>query len=599
MLTLFSRIQKVAAEAVQDHYQVGIDPGSLSIQETRKDFEGDFTLVTFPLTKYKLGAPQQIGETLGGLLQERMEEIVAYNVVKGFLNLSLSDDFWFQFLESVHQDDAYLTTSQGKGKTVVVEFCSPNTNKPLHLGHLRNIVLGYSVTQILAANGYEVHPTILFNDRGTNISKSMVSWQLAGKNDTPAQLGIKGDKFVGDYYVAFGNQLAAEAAPFMQEGLSKRDAEKKTSIMQKVNEMTIAWEAEDPEVRELWKRMNGYVYEAVNETFKRLGVAFESFYYESEVYKRGKETVAEGLEKGIFYEKEDGAIEVDLEDEGLDKKLMLRSNGTSLYITQDLAVAEDKYAEFKMDKSIYVVGNEQDYHFKVLFSVLKKLGVSYSEGLFHLSYGMVELKGGGKMKTREGTTVEADDLMDDMLAKAEEESLKNPHKIEGMSEEELNQLYNTLGIGALKYYLVKVDPKKRMVFDPDESIDLKGNTGPFIQYSYTRTQAVRRKANTDFLSYSADNKPTGPILDSERSLMKIMLKFPEVLKEAGESYNPSLIGNYAYDLAKEYNRFYHEAQILNESDIPLSQYRLALSDFAGKLIKETMRLIGVSVPERM
>ncbi|MDW3649751.1 MAG: arginine--tRNA ligase [Bacteroidia bacterium] len=599
MLTIFSRIQEAAAAAVESHYGVSVDASSLSVQETRKDFEGDFTLVTFPLTKFKLGAPQQIGETLGGLLQERMEEVVAYNVVKGFLNLSLSQAFWLEFLASAHKDDSFFRNTVGNGKKVVVEYCSPNTNKPLHLGHLRNIVLGYSLTQILDANGYEVHPTILFNDRGTNISKSMVSWQMAGKNDTPESAGKKGDKFVGDYYVEFGLELAAQAQSFMDQGLNKRDAEKQTAIMQQVNDMTIAWEAEDPEIRELWKRMNGYVYDAVNGTFKRLGVAFESFYYESAVYKRGKETVEEGLEKGVFYEKEDGAIEVDLTEEGLDKKLMLRSNGTSLYITQDLAVAEDKYKEFGMDKSIYVVGNEQDYHFKVLFSVLKKLGVPYSEGLFHLSYGMVELKGGGKMKTREGTTVEADDLMDDMIGKAREESQKNPDKILGMSEEELDKLYNMLGIGALKYYLVKVDPKKRMIFDPDESIDLKGNTGPFIQYSYTRTQAVLRKANADFLEFSADNQPEETILDSERSLMKLIQKFPEVLQEAGESYNPSLIGNYAFELAKEYNRFYHEAPILNETKPKTSQFRLALSSFAGNLMKECLRLIGVDMPDRM
>ncbi|MEM6802308.1 MAG: arginine--tRNA ligase [Bacteroidota bacterium] len=599
MLTIFSRIQEVASAAVQEHYGVSVDPSSLSIQETRKDFEGDFTLVTFPLTKHKLGAPQQIGETLGNLLQERMEEIVAFNVVKGFLNLSLSQQFWLNFLSEAHKDDAYLKNEIGAGKKVVVEYCSPNTNKPLHLGHLRNISLGYSLTQILEANGYEVHPTILFNDRGTNISKSMVSWQLAGKGDTPESAGKKGDKFVGDYYVAFGNKLAVEAQPFMEQGMSKRDAEKQTAVMQKVNEMTIAWEAEDPEIRQLWEQMNGYVYGAVNETFKRLGVHFESTYYESKVYKRGKETVAEGLDKGIFYEKEDGAIEADLTEDGLDKKLMLRSNGTSLYITQDLAVAEDKYKEFGMDKSIYVVGNEQDYHFKVLFTVLKKLGVPYSEGLFHLSYGMVELLGGGKMKTREGTTVEADDLMDEMIQKAREESQKNPDKTLGMSEEELEKLYNVLGIGALKYYLIKVDPKKRMIFDPKESIDLKGNTGPFIQYSYTRTQAVLRKAQTDFLDFSANNQPEEALLDSERSLMKLMLKFPEILKEAGESYNPSLIGNYVYDVAKEYNRFYHEAPILKENQLKTSQFRLALSSFAGKILKECMRLIGVGMPDRM
>lgn len=597
MSLITEKIQIAAAKAVMDAWNVEVLPEDLPVQETRKDFEGDFTLVVFPLTKHRIGSPQQIGETLGKALQEGVEEIESFNVVKGFLNLLLSEAYWRQFLNKNATEPGYYRQSVGKGKTVVVEYCSPNTNKPLHLGHLRNITLGYSLTQILAANGYKVIPTCLFNDRGTNISKSMHAWLVAGKEETPQQAGVKGDKLVGDYYVSFAKMLAAETAPLIEQGMSKKDAEKQSPSMQAVHNMTVKWEEGDQQIRDLWARMNGWVYEAFKDTFKRLGVHFDRFYYESEVYKRGKETVQEGLDKGIFYTNEDGSVEVDLTDEGMDKKTLLRSNGTTLYITQDLAIAEDKQREFNMDKSIYVVGNEQDYHFKVLFTILQKLGKPYGEGLFHLSYGMVDLPS-GKMKSREGTTVEADDLMDEMVQKAAEESQKNPDKIQGMGAEELADLYEKLGVGALKYFLAKVDPKKRMLFDPNESIDLKGNTGPFIQYSYTRTQAVKRKAE-DIPAFDPANAPEEPMLDSERTVLKLLYKYPEVLREAGEGYNPALIANYAYDLAREYNRFYHEGKILR-SDFPhTSAFRFVLSGWVGDTLKEAMGLLGIQVPDRM
>ncbi|MEZ4826246.1 MAG: arginine--tRNA ligase [Bacteroidia bacterium] len=599
MATIIEAIQLAAAGAVKELFQIEMAPADFPIQETRREFTGDFTIVVFPLTKHRIGNPQEIGEKLGQKLVADHPDIVAYNVIKGFLNLSLSADSWRKFLSDVAENPAHFRNTHGKDKTVVVEYCSPNTNKPLHLGHLRNIILGYSLTQVLSANGYKVIPVCLFNDRGTNISKSMFAWLKAGKNDTPETLGVKGDKLVGDYYVNFARMLSQETAPLLEAGVPKHEAEKQASSMLAVHEMTVKWEEGDPEIRALWAKMNGWVYTAFKDTFQRLGVHFDRFYYESEVYQRGKETVEEGLAKGIFYTTGDGSVEIDLTADGLDKKTLLRSNGTTLYITQDLAIAADKFTEFGMDKSIYVVGNEQDYHFKVLFEVLKKLGKPYAEGLFHLSYGMVDLPS-GKMKSREGTTVEADDLMDEMVEKAAEETLKNPEKTSGMDEAELSHLYNVLGIGALKYYLVKVDPKKRMLFDPNESIDLKGNTGPFVQYSYTRTQAVKRQPDAAKLGvFSPENTPEEEMLDSERTILRMMARYPEVLREAGESYNPALIANFAYDLAKEYNRFYHEAKILRKDFPRTSAFRFALSASVGDLLKEAMRILGIEMPERM
>lgn len=599
MSQLFQDIQTHASEVAKDVYGVDINPTELALQETRKDFDGDFTMVVFPLTKYKLGAPQQIAETLGIGLIDRLPYLKAFNVIKGFLNLSLKDDYWINFLAEESNNSTYTSNTHGEGKTVVVEYCSPNTNKPLHLGHLRNIILGYSLTQILEANGYKSVPTILFNDRGTNISKSMVAWQRAGKNETPEDRGTKGDKLVGDYYVEFNQTLKEQVKPFLDSGMNQRDAERSTEVMKEVHDMTVKWEEGDEAVVSLWKKMNGWFYEAVQDTFDRLGVKFDQSYFESQVYQRGKETVEEGLEKGIFTKTEDGAVEIDLTEDKLDKKTLLRANGTSLYITQDLAIAADKFHEFGMDKSIYVVGNEQEYHFKVLFKILEKLGKPYAKGLYHLSYGMVELPT-GKMKSREGTIVETDDLLDEMHEQAKAETMQNLAKVQEMSEEELNTLYETLGQGALKYYLIKVDPKKKMIFNPEESVELKGNTGPFVQYSYARIQAVKRKAEAlSFPVYSKELTLEDPLMEEERALAKMIFRFPEVLKESGETYNPALIANFAYEMAKEFNRFYQQAKIVREEAPNTSAFRLMLADFAGRIIGESMRLLGIQVPTRM
>ncbi|GAB4402588.1 MAG: arginine--tRNA ligase [Bacteroidia bacterium] len=597
MTGLTTTIQAAAAAAIQDLYQVQIPAGDLVLQETKREFEGDFTLVVFPLTRYKLGNPQQIGEALGAALLARVDAIESFNVIKGFLNLKIADSWWLHFLAHARQMPDFFRLGDGAGQTVVVEYCSPNTNKPLHLGHLRNIVLGHALCQLLDACGYRVIPTCLFNDRGTNISKSMYAWQVAGKGDTPASAGTKGDKLVGDYYVAFARMLAREVGALQEQGLSKAEAEKQAPSMQAVHEMTLRWEAGDPDIRQLWAEMNGWVYAAFEQTFGRLGVHFDRYFYESEVYLRGKETVAEGLEKGVFFRDESGSVLVDLTAEGLDTKVLLRSNGTSLYITQDLAIAADKYEAYRMDKSIYVVGNEQDYHFNVLFKVLEKLEKPYARGLYHLSYGMVDLPS-GKMKSREGTTVEADDLMDEMVATAAAETLKLG-KTEGMQPEALQRLYEVLGIGALKFFLVKVDPKKRMLFDPAESIDMHGHTGPFIQSSYTRTASIIRKAGEAAPVFDASLPLDEPLLESERNLLRMIFRYREVLREAASSYNPSLIANYCYELAREYNRFYHEAPVLRADSPQTSAFRFALSAFVGQTLREGMRLLGIDMPERM
>ncbi|RMG65425.1 MAG: arginine--tRNA ligase [Bacteroidetes bacterium] len=600
MTDLIPSIQTAAVEAIAELYGKDVPVDEIVLQETKKEFEGDFTLVVFPLMRYKLGGgPPQVGEALGQALQARLPFIEGYNVIKGFLNLSIRSDWWQQFLGHLQGRPDFYRLNLGQGQSVVVEYCSPNTNKPLHLGHLRNIILGYALSRILEASGYQVHETCLYNDRGTNISKSMYAWLQAGKQETPEMAGVKGDKLVGDYYVAFSRQYAAEVGELIAKGLTKAEAEKAAPSMQAVHEMTVRWEAGDEAVRDLWRKMNQWVYTAFADTFAKLGVKFERFYYESQVYQRGKETVAEGLEKGVFYQEEDGSVVVDLTDDGLDKKVLLRSNGTSLYITQDLAIAEDKFESYQMDRSIYVVGNEQDYHFKVLFKILEKLGKPYAEGLYHLSYGMVDLPS-GKMKSREGTTVEADDLMAEMIEQAARETQKLG-KTEGMDEAELQALYRTLGIGALKYYLVKVDPRKRMLFDPNESIDLHGQTAPFIQSSYTRTVSIGRKAEAAGMDlvYHPDQTLETPMLEVERSLLRMIFRYPQVLQEAANGYNPALLANYAYDLAKEYNRFYHEAPVLRREQPQTSAFRFALSTQVGQTLKEALALLGIEMPERM
>ena len=596
MLPIFTHIQQSAASCVKELYDTEIDPSSLTVQETRKDFEGDFTLVVFPLTKYKLGNPVQIGETLGKWLVENVTEIAAFNVIKGFLNLSLSDTFWYQFLAENFQNPTFFSRDEGKGQAIVVEFCSPNTNKPLHLGHLRNIVLGDSLTRILNANGYRAIPTCLFNDRGTNISKSMYAWLESGKQETPESSGKKGDKLVGDYYVAYANRYKEEVDGLKGEGLSKEEAEQKAPSQLAIRALTRKWEAGDPDTLDLWQKMNGWVYEAMEHTFERLGVKFDTYYYESQVYKSGKETVQEGLAEEIFYQKEDGSIWVDLSGEGLDQKLVLRKDGTSVYITQDLAIADAKYDQYKMNRSVYVVGNEQEYHFKVLFLILKKLGKAYSDGLFHLSYGMVDLPS-GKMKSREGTTVEADDLIDEMVGTAQQIT-QELGKTEGMGVDELETLYHTLGLGALKYFLVKVDPRKRILFKPDESIDINGHTGPFIQYAYTRTASLKRKGE-EVLVFSPDIQPETGIKEHERLLFRKIYQYPSVLKDAAESYNPAIIANYAFELAKDFNRFWHGEKIIQIDQPQTSSYRFALAQFTGRVLKESMSLLGIQMPDRM
>lgn len=597
MLDPVVEIQKAAAAVIQDTFDQSVAPDSLTIQETKKEFEGDFTLVTFPLTRLRIGSPPQIAEKLGEELQSRLDMVESFNVIKGFLNLKLSDAFWLKWLSTVAQNDGFLQSQQGVGQKVVVEYCSPNTNKPLHLGHLRNIILGYSITQVLKANGYEVSPTCLFNDRGTNISKSMYAYLQSPNQNSPESAGVKGDKLVGDYYVSFANMHKEEVARLMEEkGLDKKAAEKEAATTQAINDLTIKWENGDPATVDLWKRMNSWVYAAYDDTFSRLGVKFDRFYYESEVYQRGKEVVQEGLDKGLFYQAEDGAIKVDLTEDGLDEKVLLRANGTSLYITQDLAIAKDKYDEFSMDKSIYVVGNEQDYHFKVLFTVLKKLEKPYAEGLFHLSYGMVDLPS-GKMKSREGTTVEADDLMDEMIQKAAEET-ENLGKTEGLNADELSTLHRTIGLGALKFFLAKVDPKKRMLFDPKESIDIHGQTGTFVQYSYTRTASLLRKRE-EVAELTAETRLEDSLAPAERSLLLRIFRYREVLEEAAITYNPSLLANYAYEAARDFNKFYAGEKILQQDKPGTSAFRLTLSQMAGKVMKESLRLLGIEMPERM
>ncbi len=596
MLPVITDIQQAAHEVIEELYEIDILPSELTVQETRKDFEGDFTLVIFPLMRYKLGSPVTVGENIGERLSQKLSIVRSFNVIKGFLNLSLSGEFWLDFLARTVEDDSFLQTDKGKGQTIVIEFCSPNTNKPLHLGHLRNIVLGDSLTRLLAANGFHAVPTCLFNDRGTNISKSMHAWIEAGGNETPESIGKKGDKLVGDYYVAYSKQYKKEVESLVQAGMSEKDAKDQAPSNQAIRELTVKWEAGDPEVRQLWKQMNGWVYAAMEQTFQRLGISFDTYYYESEVYLKGKETVEEGLKNGIFFQKADGSVWIDLSEEGLDEKLVLRKDGTSIYITQDLAIADAKYDQYKMNRSIYVVGNEQEYHFKVLFSILTKLGKSYSEGLYHLSYGMVDLPS-GKMKSREGTTVEADDLMDQMNETAKSATMELG-KTEGMSEEELEELYRTIGLGALKYFLVKVDPKKRILFNPAESVDIHGHTGPFIQYAYTRTAAIRKKAS-DAQAFEPGMIPESEIHEHERLLLRKLYQYPMVLSDAGESYNPAMIANYVYELAKDYNRFYHGDKII-QSELPItSAYRLAISNLTGKVLKSGMKILGISLPERM
>ena len=592
MVKIEELIKNAIAAVIRTAYNQEVKTSEILLQKTRKEFEGDYTLVVFPYTAHSKSSPEQTAQQIGSMLSEKLEEITAFNVVKGFLNLIISNDYWIKFFEGIEKENYGYNTTEIK-ETIVIEYPSPNTNKPLHLGHLRNIFLGFSVSEILKANGHNVIHTCLYNDRGTNISKSMLAWKMFGNGETPESTGMKGDKFVGEYYVKFSEAYKKEIRNLMESGLSEEEAAKKSKLNADVNQLTIKWEEGDKEVRSLWKMMNSWVYDGINQTYRVLNIKPDKSYYESDVYNLGKETVKEGLTKGVFYQKEDGSVWIDLTAEGLDHKLVLRSNGTTVYITQDIAIANEKDKDFHYNRSIYVVGNEQEYHFKVLFLILKKLGKKWADNLYHLSYGMVELPT-GKMKSREGTVVDADDLLTEMVDTAAQ-TTQELGKIEGFSEQEAQELYKIIGFGALKYFILKVDPKKKMLFNPKESIDFNGNTGPFIQYSYARIQSILRKAG----EINSKLKSKFEIDRKEKEVIKLIYDFPGLLKEAGENYNPALVANYVYELSKSYNQFYHENPVLKEENENLKIFRLNLSEITGSIIKSSMKLLGIEVPERM
>ncbi|QTE39251.1 arginine--tRNA ligase [Mucilaginibacter gossypii] len=639
-------IIEAAVKAVKQLYQTDIEPAAVSIQETRKEFEGQVTIVTFPFTKFSRKGPEQTGTEIGEYLKHELKEVDSFNVIKGFLNLSITDEYWIgRLYNNITSDD--FAVAKPNGQKVMVEYSSPNTNKPLHLGHIRNNLLGYSVAEILAADGYEVIKTNLVNDRGIHICKSMLAWQKFGNDETPESSGMKGDHLVGKYYVLFDKELREQLKPVLSQVYEKHDlsafkenqktkiedslatiakvkekraqtdevnqkligelddkiageedkikeiAKNATPIMIETQQMLQKWEAGDEEVMNLWRTMNGWVYAGFAETYKQLGVDFDKYYYESNTYLLGKDIIEEGLAKGVFFKKADNSVWIDLASEGLDEKLVLRGDGTSVYITQDMGTAQLKYNDYQMDKSIYVVGNEQDYHFKVLFLILQKLGKTGADGLFHLSYGMVDLPS-GKMKSREGTVVDADDLMAEMEATAKEQT-EAMGKVDAFNEEDKIALYHTIGMGALKYFLLKVDPKKRLLFDPNESVDFQGHTGPFIQYTHARIKSVLSRAD-----YNAELKPiVTELAGVERDLIVLLDKYPETVKEAAKGYSPAVIANYIYELAKTYNKFYHEKSILQAEDEDSKQFRLALSASSAKVISKGMKLLGIEVPERM
>lgn len=587
------RLVEVTVQAVKELYNADILENQIALQATRKEFEGQITIVTFPVTRFSKSSPEQTGKEIGAYLQQHIAEISDFNVIKGFLNIVLSDAYWITLLnQTITVKD--FGVFPANGKKLMVEYSSPNTNKPLHLGHIRNNLLGYSVAEILKAYGYDVIKANLVNDRGIHICKSMLAWQKFGNGETPESTGLKGDHLVGKYYVVFDKAYKQEIEVLKAEGQTEDEAKKNAPLMKEAQAMLQQWEAGNEEVISLWKTMNSWVYAGFEKTYKQLGVDFDKYYYESNTYLLGKDIIQEGLDKGVFFKKEDNSVWIDLTAEGLDQKLVLRGDGTSVYITQDLGTAQLKYDEFKMNDSIYVVGNEQDYHFKVLFLILKKLGKAWADGLFHLSYGMVDLPS-GKMKSREGTVVDADDLMAEMLKTAQERT-EELGKTEGLDEESKAVLYDTIGMGALKYFLLKVDPKKRLLFDPNESVDFQGHTGPFIQYTHARIKSVLSKAEFDF--DSAVSVPA-TISSYERDLIQQLGAFPEIIEASAQEFSPAQLANYIYEVAKFYNKFYHEETILKAEDLDVKNFRLHLSASAAKVIAKGMNLLGIRVPERM
>ena len=580
-------------KAIAEHYGQHIE--NIEIQLTRKEFEGDYTLVLFPLLKLIKAKPEQIGEVLGSYLTKHVAEVTAYNVVRGFLNLSIADSYFLSFFGEIAAQDRYGTTPvTAESPAMIVEYSSPNTNKPLHLGHIRNNLLGFAMAKILEATGKRVYKTQIINDRGIHICKSMVAWQRFGNGETPESTGMKGDKLVGKYYVLFDKAYKEEITQLIAEGKSKEVAEREAPIFLEAQQMLRLWEQGDADTLALWKQMNQWVYDGFEVTYRNLGVSFDRNYYESETYLLGKDIVQRGLEQGVFYRKEDGSVWIDLTADGLDEKLVLRSDGTSVYITQDFGTAIKRIEEDfpKVEGMIYTVGNEQDYHFKVLFLILQKLGFAWAKNLYHLSYGMVELPN-GKMKSREGTVVDADDLMEEMVQVAEELS-QELGKLDGYDQQQKQQLYRVIGLGALKYYILKVDPKKKIAFNPQESIDFQGNTGPFIQYTYARIQSILRKAGE-----LPALPTTGELHAKERELIKQLSLFASVVQQAADTYSPALIANYVYELVKEFNSFYQNVSILGEEDPIKRALRIHLSRKVGEVIATGFDLLGIEVPERM
>lgn len=579
-------------------YGQEVDEKLVQLQNTKKEFEGDLTLVVFPFLKISKKKPEETASEIGDALTKASPMVEKFNVIKGFLNLTIAKNVWVDTFNTILNDKEFgLKKATEDSPLYMVEYSSPNTNKPLHLGHIRNNLLGYSLCRILEANGYKVIKTNIVNDRGIHICKSMLAWQKFGNGETPSSTGKKGDHLVGDYYVKFDKAYKEEIKKLMEKGVSEEDAKKQAPIMQEAQAMLKKWEDGDAEVRKLWEEMNGWVYEGFDETYKRLGVAFDKIYYESTTYIDGKNKVNEGLEKGLFYRREDGSVWADLTQNGLDEKLLLRADGTSVYMTQDIGTATQRFNEFDITKMIYVVGNEQNYHFQVLSILLDRLGFSWGKDLVHFSYGMVELPE-GKMKSREGTVVDADDLMDEMIQTAKEVSAELG-KIDEMTDEEANEIARICGLGALKYFILKVDPRKNMLFNPKESIDFNGNTGPFIQYTHARIRSVLRKAAEQGIQWGEQADASIQLSETESNLIQYLSSFPNVVKQAGQEYSPALIANYVYELVKQYNSFYHDFSILKESDEAIRGFRLLLSQKIAEVIKSGMGLLGIDVPERM
>ena len=588
-------VAQAAANAIHKLWETEVDPSAVQVQITRKEFEGDYTVVVFPFVKTSRQAPEATGAAIGEWIVANVPEISAFNCVKGFLNLSLSNEYWNSVLAEMVQTPDFGQLPD-TGRTVMVEFSSPNTNKPLHLGHIRNNLLGWSVSRLLEANGHRVIKANLVNDRGIHICKSMLAWLKTCNGATPESLGVKGDHLVGDCYVKFNDLYKAEVEALVKGGMEKEEAEKNAPIMKEAQAMLVKWEQGDPEVRELWKKMNSWVYAGFDKTYSDLGISFDKIYYESQTYLLGKALVQKGLDMGIFERQEDGSVWCDLTSDGLDRKLLLRGDGTSVYMTQDLGTAERRFDEYKLDELIYVVGNEQNYHFQVLKLILGKLGFGWSEDIYHLSYGMVELPE-GKMKSREGTVVDADDLIEKMYNTAKETSLELG-KLDGMSEQEQDELFRMLSLGALKYFIIKVDPKKTMLFDPKESIDFNGNTGPFIQYTHARIKSILRKAADQGIDLGAEIQST-ELNAKEVRLVKILNSFPAKIAEAGLAHSPALVANYAYELAKDFNQYYHDTPILREEDASKLQLRLNLISMIARVLVKAMDILGIRLPERM